>query len=234
MRQKIRKGILTFTALMFPILFFFLSPYLIIAAASQGIINGSAIIFGLLFVSSIVGSRLFCGWLCPGGAIQDFVTQSNDKKWNGTWKNALKYVIWSVWLAFIVYLWVTHGPLQEDFFFMIGIDLPIVIMYFFVTTLIYLFALFTGKRGVCHSLCWMSPFMVVGEKLADLLHIPRFRLKGNSDACISCGKCSKACPMSLNVAAMVKSGKLDSSECISCLECVDTCPKHAIGFGITK
>lgn len=69
MRQKIRKGILTYSALLLPLLFFFLSPYIIIASESTSILNESAFVFGFLLLFSIVGSRLFCGWLCPGGAI---------------------------------------------------------------------------------------------------------------------------------------------------------------------
>jgi NAD-dependent dihydropyrimidine dehydrogenase PreA subunit len=76
--------------------------------------------------------------------------------------------------------------------------------------------------------------MVIGEKLADLLHIPRFRLRSNPDDCVTCGKCNKICPMGLNIAGMIKSGSIDSAECISCLECVDECPKNAISFGICQ
>ena len=232
MRQRIRKGILTYSALLFPLLFFFLSPYVIIMSASNGIINGSAVIFGLLLLFSVLGSRLFCGWLCPGGAIQDHASSANNKQWNSKWKNASKYIIWVVWLSFIVFLLVRNYPHKIDFFYMTGIDLHAVIIYFIVTTIIYIFALVTGRRGMCHSLCWMAPFMVIGEKIADVLHIPRFRLKAESSLCISCGKCTKGCPMSLNVQEMVKSGNMDSTECISCLECVDGCPKKAISCGI--
>lgn len=224
---------LTFSALLFPLLFFFLSPYIIIASASEGIINGSAIIFGFLLLTSILGSRLFCGWLCPGGAIQDQASNANSKPWNSKAKNASKYVIWVVWFAFIIFLWTTHVPLKISFFNMFDLQIGIVITYFMVVTIIFVFSLATGRRGMCHSFCWMAPFMVIGEKLADLLHIPRFRLKANSEACISCGRCDKQCPMSLNISEMVKTNNLNSYECISCLECVDICPKKAIGFGIS-
>lgn len=234
MRQKIRKGILTFSSLMFPLLFFFLSPYVIILGASRGVINGSAIVFGILFLFSLIGSRLFCGWLCPGGAIQEQTANANDRQWNSKAKNISKYVIWVVWLSAIVFLWVRHWPLSADFLFAAGIELHIIIIYFAVTTIIYLFALLTGKRGMCHSLCWMAPFMVIGEKLSDLLHIPRFRMKADSDACISCGKCNKHCPMSLDVAEMVKTDSFNSTECIACLECLDSCPKKAISCGISR
>ena len=232
MRQKIRKGLLTFAALLFPLLFLFLSPFIIVMGAANGTLNGSALVFGFLLVSSIIGSRLFCGWLCPAGAIQEQIAVANDRPWNGKIKNALKYVIWVVWLAFIAFLWMGHRPLKTDFFFMTDVDIHMMIIYFIVTTIIYLFALFTGKRGLCHSVCWMAPFMVIGEKIADFLHIPRFRLRADSAACISCGQCSKHCPMSLNVFEMVKSGNMDSTECISCLQCVDGCPKKVITCGI--
>ena len=101
-------------------------------------------------------------------------------------------------------------------------------------SVIHLFTLLIGKRGMFHSLCWMAPFMVIGEKLADFLHIPRFRLKAKPDECVSCGQCSKNCPMGLDIADMVKSGGVDSAECINCLECVDKCPKKTISFGICK
>lgn len=232
MRQRIRKGILNFMALLFPLLFMFLSPYVIIAGLFGGIINASAIIFGIFLLYSIIGSRLFCGWLCPSGAIQDMAMSTNNKPWNGKIKNALKYIIWAVWLGFVIYLWIIKHPTKVDFFYMIDVELPIVINYFMITTLIYFFSIGTGKRGMCHSLCWMAPFMVIGGKLADFLHIPRFRLKANSSACISCGQCNKKCPMSLDIQGMVKSGRINSTECINCLECVDTCPKKAILCGI--
>lgn len=234
MRQRIRKGILTISSLLFPLLFVFLSPFVIVVAASHGIVNASAIIFGGLFLFSIVGSRLFCGWLCPAGSIQEQVSNTNMKAWNGRYKNASKYVIWTVWIAMVLYLWFRQKTLQVDFFYMYGIDIYTVIAYFIVVSLIFLFALLTGKRGMCHSLCWMAPFMIIGEKTADFLHIPRFRLKGNPQTCISCGQCNKRCPMSLEVAKMVKNEKMDSPECIYCLECVSGCPKKSIQCGIKK
>lgn len=234
MRQKVRKGILAFSALMFPITFFFLSPMVIVISAANGILNGSAMIFGLLLLFSIVGSRLFCGWLCPGGAVQDYVSGANNRSWNSKGKNLSKYMIWVVWFSFIVFLWIHNKPLKGDFLYLVNIDMLYIIIYATVMTVIYLFTLLTGKRGMCHSLCWMAPFMVIGEKFSDLLHIPRFRLKAKPDDCVSCGKCSRNCPMGLNVAEMVKSGSMDSTECINCLECVDGCPKKAISLGICR
>lgn len=234
MRQRIRKGILVFSALMFPLTFFFLSPFVIVLSAVNGILNGSAMVFGLLLLFSIVCSRLFCGWLCPGGAVQDYVSGANNRNWHSRGKNLSKYIIWVVWFSFIVFLWIHNRPLKADALYLVDIDKLYIIVYAIVMSVIYLFTLLTGRRGMCHSLCWMAPFMVIGEKLADFFHIPRFRLKADPMACVSCGKCSRNCPMGLNIAEMVQSGNMDSTECINCLECVDGCPKKAISFGICQ
>jgi len=51
-RQRIRSVLILMTFLLFPIVMNFLSPYLIIHDAFQGIISGSFILFGALFISS--------------------------------------------------------------------------------------------------------------------------------------------------------------------------------------
>jgi len=60
-RQNIRRGIILFSFFLFPATFYYLSPYLIVDAAAKGIINGSFIMFALLFASSMVLGRAFCG-----------------------------------------------------------------------------------------------------------------------------------------------------------------------------
>jgi len=69
-RQNIRRGIILFSFFLFPATFYYMSPYLVVDAAAKGIINGSFIMFALLFVSSLVLGRGFCGWVCPAGGCQ--------------------------------------------------------------------------------------------------------------------------------------------------------------------
>ncbi len=69
----------------------FLSPYVIIDGAMNGIVNGSLIMFGLMFVSSLFLGRAWCGWVCPGGGMQEIVEPINNKP--GKWpKNRLDQV----------------------------------------------------------------------------------------------------------------------------------------------
>lgn len=234
MKQKIRRALLLFSLLLFPMTFFFFSPVVIVGAASQGFINGSAMVFGFLLLTSILFSRLFCGWLCPAGALQSYASKVNNRHWNSTMRNMPKFVLWLIWFSAIVYLWYRQGSLKIDFKYMWTLDASYLIIYSIVVLSILIFTLATGKRGMCHSLCWISPFMILGEKISDTLHLPRFKLIKTANSCIHCGKCDKYCPMSLPVSKFVSDNHLNASECIQCLECVDVCPKKVIHFGFKK
>ena len=78
-RQRIRKGILIFSLLSFPVIMNYLSPYVIIDGASQGIVNASLIVFTLMFLSALFPGRLWCGWACPAGALQELATPINNR-----------------------------------------------------------------------------------------------------------------------------------------------------------
>ena len=99
-RQKVRKGLILFSFFLFPALFYYLSPVLIIQASSQGIINGSFIIFMLMFLSSLYFGRAYCGWVCPGAGCQEAIFSARDKKVSRG--NLIKWLIWVPWASLIV------------------------------------------------------------------------------------------------------------------------------------
>lgn len=53
-RQKIRKAVIIISVILFPITYYYFSPYLIIDGASQGIISGSFIMFATFFCHIII------------------------------------------------------------------------------------------------------------------------------------------------------------------------------------
>ena len=97
------------------------------------------------------------------------------------------------------------------------------ILYYMIITILAIMPFFLGKRAVCHYLCPMSILTISGSKLSDRLNIPSLHLTAKKDKCIKCGKCSKACPMSLDVMDMVQKSNLGNIECILCGECCGAC-----------
>ena len=102
-RQAIRRTILFLAFLSFPVTMNLLSPYVIIDGAFQGLLTGSALAFGLLFVSSLFVGRLWCAYLCPAGGIAEACQMINDRPAKGGWRDRIKWGIWFPWVGLIVY-----------------------------------------------------------------------------------------------------------------------------------
>lgn len=240
MRQKIRKAIILLSLLVFPVTMNWFSPFLILQGGFNGIIAGSALLFTSLFIASLFFGRLFCSWLCPAGCLQDLVAESRTRKFNSGTANTIKWVIWIPWIGSILTGFIMAGGVKaiQPLYFTetgISVDEPIKWISFFMVVGIFLLLSFIfGKRAGCHSICWMSPFMIPGRKVSNFLKLPAFRLAVNPDSCSHCGKCNSNCPMSLNIQQMVKRGDAEHHECILCSRCADNCPTNSIRFVFGK
>ena len=109
LRQRIRKAIVILAFLSFPITMNYLSPYVIIDGAMNGIVNGSLIMFGLMFLSSLFLGRAWCGWVCPGGGMQEIVEPVNRRPVSGRKIDWIKWVIWIPWVILILWIVVKSG-----------------------------------------------------------------------------------------------------------------------------
>ena len=235
-RQRIRRGSILVSFFLFPVVFYYLSPVLIIRASAHGIVNGSLIIFVLLFVSALFLGRGFCGWLCPGAGCQEALFLARDKR--VTRGDRVKWFIWVPWLGAIAALAIMAGGYHEvDFFYLTRYGLSVSDSQSFITYLSVLFllvvlpALVFGRRSLCHHLCWMAPFMILGRRLRNVFQWPALHLKSSPASCKHCQACTRTCPMSLEVEEMVNRGNLENTECILCGACVDICKHNAIKYG---
>lgn len=239
-RQKIRKLLLFISLLLFPVTIYYLSPYLIITGALEGVITGSFIVFALMLVLSIFFGRAFCGYICPAGGLQEAAFTINDKNSIIGKRKYIKYVIWIVWLCAIAASFFVHGsidrvdPLYNTDHGISISNIYAYIIYYFIILLLFVPSLIYGKRAFCHYLCWMAPFMVIGTKIRNAIKLPGLHLSADTSKCVSCKICNKNCPMSLDVAKMVQSGNCSDSECILCGACVDTCPKKVLKYKYSK
>lgn len=236
-RQKVRRTIIFISFLLFPVTMWYLSPYLIIQAAFEHILNGSFWVFVGMLVLSMFAGRVWCGYFCPAGGLQECLIGCNDKPAKGGWRNKIKYVIWSLWIVGVIVTYILgKNDVTVDFFYMTdhGISVTEIynyVIYYGVLLILVLPALIHGRRGACHYICWMAPFMVIGSSIGRFLHLPQLHIEADKEKCISCNRCSKACPMGLDVKSMVENGVNSTcTECIQCGACVDECPKTALKY----
>lgn len=239
-RQSIRRGMLLISFLLFPVTMNYFSPYIFPEAMGTGILAASGVSFAAMFLSSLFLGRLWCGWGCPAGGLQDACTVANQGPARGGRWDWLKWAIWVPWFGGALLAAVSAGGLRGvDLLFMtetgISVDQPLrYISYYLFVGLVVLLSLLAGRRASCHYICWMAPFMILGRKLRNVAAWPSLRLKAESSLCSSCRSCGKSCPMSLDVTAMVWKGSMENPKCVLCGTCVDSCPKRAIRYSFSS
>jgi ferredoxin-type protein NapH len=236
-RQKFRKWILVVSFLLLPVTLMYISPIVIVMGAAEGIATGSMILFIALFFLSLAVARLWCGWLCPMGAWQEICSPVIKRTVHGGWLNYVKYLVTVLWLGALAYFFFGAGGIRAvDPFFATDHGLSItslatLIVVVVIFTIIFIVAFIAGRRGFCHVLCPMAGLMIAGRKIRNLFRWPALGLSADPARCIDCKKCTAACPMGLDVNAMVRTGAMDSPECIMCASCADVCPKGAVTYG---
>lgn len=238
--QKLRRLILLFSLLLLPVTLFYLSPVLIIEGAVSGIFAGSAIIFTLIFLLSLFAGRIWCGWICPFGSLQDLSREVQGKRVTNPWINRFRYGLFVIWILMLFALFIKAGGILsvEPFYQTTGglsITSPQeLIMYTGLALGITAIALIVGRRGMCHLFCPISVLMIVGRKIRNVIGLPALQLVANPENCISCGRCTKECSQSLDVFSMVEEKQMEQAECILCGACIDVCPRDVIRFSFGR
>ena len=203
----------------------------LVSAAGLGLFAAAPILFPQRpFAGFCAGMFLFAA----AGGLQELEATAVGKPAKLGWRARVKYVIWVPWVCSIVACaWIAGGFTTVDPLYGIPggvsmnspLGLPI---YFGIVALFFVPNLLLGRCAMCHCICWMAPFMVLGEKLGSALRVPQLRIEADPNGCIGCGKCDRACPMSLPVQDLLAGGAVADAECIQCAACADVCPKGVL------
>lgn len=194
------------------------------------IFAGTLILFGITVVLALLFRRSFCGLICPLGAIQEFFAKIGHKIFKRRWimpkkiDRPLRYLKYIVLLITIFYAWKTaglwmspydpwsaYGHLSEGVVSVweesaVGLILLVITI---IGSLLY-------DRFFCKYICPMGAVYGLLGKASP------FKVVRNEDTCINCGKCSKVCPMNIDVQHSIE---VKNAECINCQTCVLNCPK---------
>ena len=238
--QNIRRFLTVLSALLFPVTMIYFSPGMVFKGARLGILSGSYLTFFLLFLSAIFFGRAWCGWLCPVAGFSDMMQPVNGRPYTIRKAKRIKYIIWAIWIAAIACVVIFVGGGFSSVDLLLGTEkgisihnISLIAVYYIVIGTIVTSSLLFGRRGFCHTFCWMAPFLVLGRKLGNVLKLRSLRLSANDNPCSGCGECEFACPMSLPVQEMVSRNDLEHVDCILCDICVNTCPDKKISISFS-
>jgi len=236
-RQRVRKALIIFSFVLLPVTFAYISCPIIIKGASEGIATGGLMVFIIIFLSSLFLGRIWCGWLCPGGGLQEIYFQINNKQVKVGRRNWFKYLMFLaiILIPLISAIRSAGGFTAIDMFYSTDHGISIAkqgayTIFFVQIAFFTAFAMLAGRRGFCHYFCPIAVIMIIGRKIRNLIGWPTLHLSADKDRCTDCRKCSENCPMSLDVNIMVRQGRMENTECILCGCCVDVCPEQAIRY----
>lgn len=239
-RQKLRRFLLAASFLALPVTLNYYSPYLMTTGTAERIATFSLVLWLVVFATSLLLGRSFCGWICPFNGLQQLWESVGVRPLRKIrFLPSMKYALWAAWVGAVVGIAVAVGgwrhfePLYMTETGVSATEAGNLITYFMLVGLTLAPAAL-GRRGFCRYLCPFGVWGIVGEKIGHVLHVPRLYLEADSASCSSCGACSKACPMQLPVREMVQAQKMRTTECFMCETCVDACATHSIELKVGR
>ncbi len=165
-------------------------------------------------VGPLVFGRGWCGYACWTAMVLDLLPFKTPQGPRRSW-GFVRYIVFGAALAYVGALFLLHVPELEQ-----------VMWWSFIAGNLAYYAAGIAlaykcrdNRAFCKYVCPVSVFLRLTGRFA------LFRVRVDSEKCVSCGRCAQVCPMDIRVHAAP-----DPSECILCLRCVETCPKGALRF----
>ena len=175
--------------------------------------------------------RVFCGWVCPMGGIQQFFLRKGlgiKVNWRvHNWLRWLRYAVLAVIIVTAVVWRVTWWGPNDPFRNFYRQDFTII----GVTLLVLAFggALFVGAPW-CRYACPLGALIALFSKLSF------FKVKVDDSKCTNCGRCWRedCIYQAITPGKGEVKPKVHQLDCTSCRECVDKCPSQAIVLRLKK
>jgi len=183
---------------------------------------------GIPVVATVLFGRVFCGWVCPMGAVQNFVYRKEIGKKKIRFEsgtrihNTLRYAKYLILVIMIAAVIITGTMVLENidpFKALFNLDFSLLLPTVLLIVLL-LVSLFIGFPW-CKYACPLGAFLGLFSRFT------LFKVK-ISDSCTNC----KACHTAICDYSAISPGELKPSvnqmECMRCGECISRCPSQAI------
>lgn len=182
----------------------------------------SILIWGVAIAGFIVWGRgLFCGWLCPFGALQEFLHHAGRLlhlpriEPSAVWDERLKRVKYAVLLALVIvtlFVPTAMDKAAEVEPFKTSISTYFQREWYYVAYCVFWLAAATVLfKGFCRYVCPLGALMAIGGLLRGRDWIARR---------VECGSPCQLCKVKCNYGAISKTGRVRYDECFECLDCV--------------
>lgn len=182
-------------------------------------------ILSSIIVLSIIGSKLFCGWICPVGALQEMVYNIPfSKKLNKKLKKKLSFRLTNsirigIFILFLILLFSAGFSIYAYFnpFEFLHWEWS---LYLAMVMLVTLIAAIFVYRPFCYLVCPMGLLTWFFE------HISITKIRFDESRCTHCNICIRKSPCP-TVEPIMDLKKI-RPDCHACGKCIEVCPEKAL------
>jgi ferredoxin len=174
------------------------------------------VLIGGFLITAILFGRVYCGYLCPFGALIEFIDKIKTRKIK-TYDSDLtviKYIF--LWAVLILTLYFDKVEISSFEPYLALFSTNRNVYMWTALAAILAFTLF-HKRLWCRYFCAVGAFLALVTKFSPFKASP-------PESCDSCGACNAVCPVELDFKDI---GNFLSEECIACRKCHEFCIKKS-------
>lgn len=256
MKTKVKIAVLLFSTFLFgfagnipvkPFSYFAMHPSPM--CVTKALLYGFAIPFvftlGVILVLTLIGPRLFCGYICPVGTFQELMSLLAEKlkikkiRFNFIFAHSVRILLF-ILFVFLSTTAILHVVFEGEIYAQSlydyvnpfhGMELAVpenlaaALAHYLPFLLTIIFAL-KYYRPFCHFIC------PVGLFTHWLEQVSLFRVSLKKSACNDCRVCVKKAPCEA-MTDILKEATL-RPDCFACNICVDNCPEDALKIGAKR
>lgn len=200
----------------------------------QRLLLSSFTLLAIVLVFTIFFGRVFCGYFCPLGALQEMIRGlgrklgiKKDLELPSIIDKYARYLKYLILLLIIVFSYQLGDLVFRNYdpynaLMHLGNEWEEKVYGYIILIVLLVASLFTKSF-------WCRYFCPLGATLGVFKKFSFFRLKRDKNTCVSCHHCDYVCPAGLDVE---KKESIKSPDCISCLNCVSECPESSLSISI--
>jgi len=191
--------------------------------------ESSVVLLVLVSLLSVAFGPVFCGWICPLGTFQEWLSSLGRKIFKRNYNTFVparldKYLRY---LRYVVLIWAVYMvAISGDIVVFETVD-PFFALFNFWSSEVAIGGLIVLGATILASLFVDRPWCKYACPLGAVLGLTNlfnlFKIKRSASTCISCKACDSVCPMNIKVS---ETETVRNHQCISCLKCTseEICP----------